>query len=1511
MTEKIIIEVKSNLKEVDNTAQSIRDAMKEAATSATSMSNRAKGAYAAARYGQEKSQEYGVSRSIGIGTGAASRDFAKQAQGLGGLVHLYATFAANIFAVSAAYNALQRASDTTNLVKGLDQLGAASGRALGQLSKDIVKVTDNAVSLREAMTATAQASAAGMSNKDILRMAEGAKKASQALGVDMADALSRISRGITKLEPELLDEIGIFVRVDRAAQEYARKIGKPVSALTDLEKRAAFANAALSQVEAKFGEINIPTNPYTQLLASLKNISHTGLETVNSVLGPLVGLLAKSPTALAGVLGLITTKLVSQAIPAITTYRQHLREVAEYDLEKVTARARLAKVGASSMIRARKSSALTDADLRAESRVDEAEAQIGKLQKISKLSKTTKELLAGQDIFIRQEEGAKRLLVHLDEMAKKPTKIAAEYSRVADAIRQVHRAHEQYDLARIDRDKKLTKISPLSAAGVQQQLAKSAQASYERTSFISKATDRAEVFGFLPAVAKLYKDIDKSSSMTTLQKGITGVAGTAAAAATRLAGLGSALMGVFGWVGAIVGIGGMLLSFFSNNSAEAAKLEGSLGRVATAGDALEAVTKRLARLKDVDILFSVDTVKAKATAIETLRDSITSAVDDLSATTAARSTTDKVTNWMADWFGKSDEKEVAKAIGISIAKALNLASKDSKLFSAYGELTKFQGKKTYTKDEQQEIVSILGRSDAYKKYSDALVHATGLTETLTKSTRDLNNSYKDQSPLGKQIDSITQLSTEFTKLSQSSDPATLLATGNALETLAATGLFSSSEQTAIGRLVQDIRSVDLTKLEDLKVKLKENQDLLAKRGKEQGGVQEYLINYYSGEIKKLEATLQVSANKGQTFFSEGFTRAAAVLGKQLDQEFAKARSITATAELGYLPKGSAASIDASTRLKVSEIRSIEESAKALDPFTLAIYQARDAINKFSIEALRQAGKVEEADTAQALQDSISKAMKSANPVSALSKLASGSDNPAQFSQYFEEAQVRAKISARRAVSAAQARAAQTSGEIAKEELLSAQVAERESKARESLLEADKDRLAVLKALGALTDSEALTQEGLLTMKEKEARYLREIALLNAEEERAKKFTGKEQEQALAELARKRSDLNRSYGAITSGRSLEGFIVGDLDRARIVVAEIAESTKRMRLDRESEHIAVTQALQAEEGRLNIQIQTLELQQQEGRLTVDQYNSSKSMLELKKIQLAYEQDILSARKALEDSTENDLALLRQLNQEGLGDSSTAKEAERRVQQAYEGFESSVQKAKDVKSAADIAASGIASMSDQARLFGKWGRDALGTFSDALIDATQTGKFEFKDMINSMLLDLAKLEAKRAAMAIYDSTIGASGGLGGLLGSLFGGSSAAASSAAPVSDVASVMFAANGAAFDSNKILSSPTTFKFADGIGVAGEAGPEAIMPLKRDASGTLGVRAAGGSGNTSVVINNFSSEKAEAKETTDSRGNRRIEVTIGEIVASELSRMGSNAQQSMKSTFGAQPGLVRR
>ncbi|EPX81947.1 phage tail tape measure protein [Salipiger mucosus] len=57
-----------------------------------------------------------------------------------------------------------------------------------------------------------------------------------------------------------------------------------------------------------------------------------------------------------------------------------------------------------------------------------------------------------------------------------------------------------------------------------------------------------------------------------------------------------------------------------------------------------------------------------------------------------------------------------------------------------------------------------------------------------------------------------------------------------------------------------------------------------------------------------------------------------------------------------------------------------------------------------------------------------------------------------------------------------------------------------------------------------------------------------------------------------------------------------------------------------------------------------------------------------------------------------------------------------------------------------------------------------------------------------------------------------------------------------------------------FATGGVVSGPVSFPMRGGTGLMGEAGPEAIMPLSRGPDGKLGVRAQGGGGPVTVVMN---------------------------------------------------------
>lgn len=87
-----------------------------------------------------------------------------------------------------------------------------------------------------------------------------------------------------------------------------------------------------------------------------------------------------------------------------------------------------------------------------------------------------------------------------------------------------------------------------------------------------------------------------------------------------------------------------------------------------------------------------------------------------------------------------------------------------------------------------------------------------------------------------------------------------------------------------------------------------------------------------------------------------------------------------------------------------------------------------------------------------------------------------------------------------------------------------------------------------------------------------------------------------------------------------------------------------------------------------------------------------------------------------------------------------------------------------------------------------------------------------------------------------------------------------------------------------FASGGVVSGPVRFPMRGGVGLMGEAGPEAIMPLARGPDGKLGVRAAGGGGTVNVVMN---------VTTPDVEGFRRSQGQIAAQLGRALSRGARN------------------
>jgi lambda family phage tail tape measure protein len=158
--------------------------------------------------------------------------------------------------------------------------------------------------------------------------------------------------------------------------------------------------------------------------------------------------------------------------------------------------------------------------------------------------------------------------------------------------------------------------------------------------------------------------------------------------------------------------------------------------------------------------------------------------------------------------------------------------------------------------------------------------------------------------------------------------------------------------------------------------------------------------------------------------------------------------------------------------------------------------------------------------------------------------------------------------------------------------------------------------------------------------------------------------------------------------------------------------------------------------------------------------------------------------------------------------------------------------------------------------------------------------TGGKQFDDVLKSLALRLSSMAVSASLRPV---TSGIAGGIqqffGGLFGSGGGGEAAAAAPELAASMGAIKPFAAGG-------VIGTPTYFPLSSGgLGLAGEAGPEAILPLARGSDGRLGV-ASGASGAPAHVAIHIS--------TPDTESFRRSEA----YVTGQIARAVARGQRSL-------------
>jgi len=262
-----------------------------------------------------------------------TKNFSKMAQGTGGLVGAYATLAANIFAVSAAFQFLKSAADFRVVQDAQVAFTGATGQGMRTLTNEIQTASDAMLNFQAASEAASIGIASGLGAGQITELAEGAANVAKILGRDVTDSFNRLVRGVTKAEPELLDELGITLRLADAQENYAATLNKSAKDLSNFEKKQAVFAEVQGQLAEKYNHVAAATDIQANAMDKLAVAFDEVLKPVKSFFAligePVAEFFSKNIRSFAIALGLLAVPLIKQLIPGLTNFAEKAEESAQ------------------------------------------------------------------------------------------------------------------------------------------------------------------------------------------------------------------------------------------------------------------------------------------------------------------------------------------------------------------------------------------------------------------------------------------------------------------------------------------------------------------------------------------------------------------------------------------------------------------------------------------------------------------------------------------------------------------------------------------------------------------------------------------------------------------------------------------------------------------------------------------------------------------------------------------------------------------------------------------------------------------------------------------------------------------------------------------------------------------------------------------------------------------------------------------------------------------------------
>lgn len=241
------------------------------------------------------SAELGKVKSALKGMSGASDDASKNTESLtkqfNGIVSSIAKVTAALYAVKKVWDFSKEGASFLAIQETARSLATSMGSNFDYIISSIQEASLGTISYYDAVQSASNAMMLGLGADagKLANLMQIAALRGRAMGLDTTQAFSDMVRGIGRLSPLILDNLGVVIDAENRYKIYAESIGKTAAQLTSAEKKQALLNGVLEEGNQMLAEAGGLTVTYQTGIERASTKAKNALNSLKITLGEVIG----------------------------------------------------------------------------------------------------------------------------------------------------------------------------------------------------------------------------------------------------------------------------------------------------------------------------------------------------------------------------------------------------------------------------------------------------------------------------------------------------------------------------------------------------------------------------------------------------------------------------------------------------------------------------------------------------------------------------------------------------------------------------------------------------------------------------------------------------------------------------------------------------------------------------------------------------------------------------------------------------------------------------------------------------------------------------------------------------------------------------------------------------------------------------------------------------------------------------------------------------------------------